>query len=63
VAKVVPITVAAGSQPESDFRLIGAYRERMRWDEDAFDPMTDEELAELGFDCLLEGNLVSSPAK
>jgi prevent-host-death family protein len=60
VAKIVPI-----EQPDkekSPFRLMGAYRGRMRWDEDAFDPMTDEELVECGLGYMLDVPLVPPPA-
>jgi len=55
VAKIVPINDPAVS--ESPFRLMGAYRGRMRWDEDAFDPMTDEELREAGLGYMLDAPL------
>jgi prevent-host-death family protein len=63
VAKIVPIT---GPEPEAEklpFRLIGAYRGKISWDDDAFDPLTDEQLKEYGFDALLEGDLVPPPEK
>jgi len=59
VAKVVPINEA----PAHKRKLAGLYRGRVTFDDKALDPLTDAELAELGFDCLLEGDLVSSPAK
>jgi hypothetical protein len=45
------------------FRLAGAYRGKMRWDEDAFDPMTDEELAECGWGWMLDAPLVPPPSE
>jgi prevent-host-death family protein len=59
VARVVPINVA----PAPRRKLAGRYRGRVTFDDKALDPLTDEQLAELGFGCLLEGELVSSPAK
>jgi prevent-host-death family protein len=61
VANLVPIEQANTEKPP--FRLIGAYRGRMRFDDNAFDPLTDEELAEHGFDALLEGKLVTPSSK
>jgi prevent-host-death family protein len=61
VAKLVPI-----DQPNAEklpFRLIGAYRGRIHVDDSAFDPLTDEELAEYGFDALLDGELVPPSGK
>jgi prevent-host-death family protein len=56
VAKIVPIEeVPAQVLP---FRLIGAYRNLISWDDDAFDPMTDAELAETGFGYMLDVPLV-----
>jgi prevent-host-death family protein len=57
VAKIVPISVA----PAPKRQLAGLYRGRVTFDEKALDPLTDEELAELGFDCMLEGKLVPAP--
>ena len=59
VAKIVPINT-----PPADKRhLAGAYRGRIHWEEGAFDPMTDKELVEYGFDALLGGDLVPPPAE
>ena len=58
VAKIVPIDEAASNLPDPSFRLAGAYRGRMRWDEDAFDPMTDDELLECGWGWMLDAPLV-----
>jgi prevent-host-death family protein len=66
VAKIVPIDQPAADQPEPNFRLAGAYRGRMRWDEDTFDPMTDEELVKCGWGYMLDAPLVlpaDSPSK
>jgi prevent-host-death family protein len=59
VAKIVPIAVA----PAPKRKLAGLYRGRVTFNDKALEPLTDEELSELGFDCMLEGELFSSPAK
>jgi hypothetical protein len=41
--------------------LAGAYRGLIHWDEDAFDPMTDEELVECGLGYMLDAPLVRPP--
>jgi prevent-host-death family protein len=56
VAKIVPIDPPAAEK--LPFRLIGAYRGRIHFDDSAFNPLTDQELHEYGFDALLEGDLV-----
>ena len=61
VAKIVPINEPAA--PKAPFRLMGAYRGRMSWDEDAFDPMTDEELVECGLGYMLDAPLVPAPVE
>jgi prevent-host-death family protein len=55
VARVVPIN----EPPELKlpFRLMGAFEGKIRWDEDAFDPMTDKELAESGWGWMLDAPL------
>jgi hypothetical protein len=35
----------------------------MHWDEDAFDPMTDEELVECGWGYMQDAPLVAPPAE
>ena len=57
VAKIVAIEEP--KKQETPFRLLGAYRGRMRWDEDAFDPITDKELVECGWGWMLDAPLVS----
>jgi prevent-host-death family protein len=57
VAKVVAINEPA-TNPEPPFRLAGAYRGKMQWDENAFDPMTDEELVDCGWGWMLDAPLV-----
>jgi prevent-host-death family protein len=63
VAKLVAIDEKAADAPEKNFRLIGAYRGKISWDEDAFDPMTDRELTESGFGYMLDAPLVPRPDK
>ncbi len=62
VAKIVPISEAPANQQEPNFRLAGAYRGRMHWDEDAFEPMSDAELVECGLGYMLDAPLVPPPA-
>jgi prevent-host-death family protein len=59
VAKIVPIDPPA--EEKLPFRLIGAFRGKIHYDDSVFDPLTDEQLAEYGFDVLLDGPLISSP--
>jgi prevent-host-death family protein len=59
VAKVVAINEPAESK--LPFRLMGAYRGQMSWTEDAFDPMTDEELVECGWGYMLDAPLIPPP--
>lgn len=59
VAKIVPIPGSRSSRRE----LAGAYRGMVQFDDKAFDPLSDNDLAELGFDALLDGELVPLPAK
>jgi prevent-host-death family protein len=61
VAKIVPIDQP--SAPKLPFRLMGAFAGKIRWDEDAFDPMTDEELVECGWGWMLDAPLVSQPSE
>jgi prevent-host-death family protein len=61
VAKIVAIDPPA--KPAVPFRLLGAYRGKIHFDDSVFDPLTDEELAEYGFGDLLEGDLVPPPRK
>lgn len=59
VAKIVPILGSKSSRRE----LAGAYRGMVQYDDKAFAPLSDNELAELGFDALLDGELVPPPAR
>ena len=43
--------------------LAGAYAKDMHWDDDAFDPMTDEELIQCGLGYLLDVPIVATPHK
>ncbi|MGD0829560.1 MAG: type II toxin-antitoxin system prevent-host-death family antitoxin [Terracidiphilus sp.] len=61
VAKVVAINEPTNI-PDLPFRLAGAYRGKMHWDENAFDPMTDEELVDCGWGWMLDAPLVPSPS-
>jgi prevent-host-death family protein len=56
VAKIVPINEPP--EPNLPFRLIGAFAGQIHYDEDAFDPMTDEELVECGWGWMLDAPLV-----
>ncbi len=53
VAKVVPIQAPAFSRSA----LAGSYRGKLSWTEDAFDPLTDAELHEMGLDYLADAPL------
>lgn len=63
VAKLVAINETAADKPAQRFRLMGAYRGKISWDEDAFAPMTDQELIESGFGYMLDAPLVPRPDK
>jgi prevent-host-death family protein len=63
VARIVPINSPSASGPEPNFRLLGEFRGKIRWDEDAFDPMTDEELVECGWGYMLDAPLAPSPVE
>jgi prevent-host-death family protein len=56
VAKIVPV-----DSTFSRASLAGAYAKDAHWDDDAFDPMTDEELIQSGFGYLVDIPLVSPP--
>jgi len=60
IAKIVAIQPPA-PEPEVPFRLAGAYRGKISWTPDAFNPMTDEELVECGLGYMLDAPLVSAP--
>lgn len=50
-------------KPEVPFRLLGAYRGKISWSEDAFAPVSDSELREMGMDYLADAPLVRSVEK
>jgi prevent-host-death family protein len=54
VAKIV-----AAESTFSRKSLAGAYAKETHWDDDAFDPMTDEELIQSGLGYLLDAPLVA----
>lgn len=58
VAKIVPIQAVSSRK-----QLAGAYARPVRFDNDAFDPMTDEELIQCGLGYLLEAPLVPKPGE
>lgn len=59
--------ITAVEQPESPIAgrrsLMGAYRREISWDDDAFAPLSDEELREMGMDYLADAPLVPPPGK
>jgi prevent-host-death family protein len=59
VAKIVPINEPSADGPGPNFRLIGAYAGQISWDEDAFEPMTGQELIESGLGYMLDAALTS----
>ena len=61
VARIVAIDEPAA--PKLPFRLMGAFAGKIHWDEDAFDPMTDEELVECGWGWMLDAPLVPPPSE
>jgi prevent-host-death family protein len=61
VAKLVPVDPPPATAVP--FRMMGAFRGKVRADAHAFDPLTDEELVELGFGVMLDGELVPPPQK
>jgi antitoxin (DNA-binding transcriptional repressor) of toxin-antitoxin stability system len=48
---------------EVPFRLLGAYRDKISWSDDAFAPLADRELREMGMDYLADAPLIPIPAK
>jgi prevent-host-death family protein len=60
VAKIVPIEPPA-PKPELPFRLAGAYEGQITWTDDAFDPMTDQELIDSGWGYMVDAPLVAPP--
>ena len=60
VAKITSVEPQA--KPDVPFRLMGAYP-GISWTPDAFNPLTDEELIEMGFDYLVDVPLSPIPEK
>ena len=60
VAKISAIQPPA--KPNVPFRLMGSYP-GISWTPDAFDPVTDEELIEMGFDYLVDVPLTPMPER
>ena|SRR5208283_6101678 len=60
VARIV--AVEEPKKQETPFRLLGAYRGKIQFDDRAFAPATDEDLIEMGFDYLVDAPLVPPPA-
>ena len=58
VAKIVAIDSTFSRKS-----LAGAYAKDVHWDDDAFDPMTDEELIQSGLGYLVDVPLVPLPEK
>ena len=61
IAKIVAIKPPE-PEPELPFRLLGAYRGKVSWAPDAFEPMSEEELIECGLGYMLDAPLVSASA-
>jgi prevent-host-death family protein len=59
VARIVP--VEESNKQELPFRLLGAYRGKIQFDDSAFAPASDEELREMGFDDLADAPVVPLP--
>lgn len=60
VAKIV--AVDPEPQGASRFRLMGAYP-KLNWTDDAFEPLNDQELAEMGMGYLLDAPLIPAHEK
>jgi prevent-host-death family protein len=63
VAKIVSINETMAEKSAANFRLMGAFHGKISWDEDAFDPMTDQELVESGMGYMLDAPLAPPPGK
>ena len=57
VAKLVPL-----EEPKPLRRTPGGFEHLVHADDSVFDPLTDEQLVEYGFDIMLEGDLVKPGA-
>jgi len=66
VARIVAIDLPVPQPDDTDIlskrRLAGMFRGHITWDEDAFDPISDEELREWGMDYLADAPLVQPEA-
>ena len=62
-----PVAKISAIQPEPEaklpFRLLGAYRDKIHFDDSIFAPLSDEELREMGFDDLADTPIVPSAPK
>jgi prevent-host-death family protein len=58
VAKIVPVETSAPAK-----RIPGGFEGQVRCDDSAFDPLTDAELIELGFEFVQNGNPQSEAAE
>ena len=61
-SKPVAKVVAINEVPLTKRKISGLFEGMMEYDDKVFDPMTDEELVEYGFDCMLDGELVPPSA-
>lgn len=61
VARIIAVE-QPGQPAKLPFRLMGAFPE-ISWAPDAFGPLSDEELREMGFDDLADAPLVPPPGK
>jgi prevent-host-death family protein len=63
VARIVAIDGPPANRTDEDVlsrrRLVGMYSGQITWTEDAFDPITDDELREWGMDYLADAPLVN----
>jgi len=55
------VAVEEPKKQEVPFRLLGAYRGKIQFDDSVFAPATNEDLVEMGFDFLVDAPLVSPP--
>jgi len=59
VARIVPIEPPP--EEKLPFRLLGAYRGKISWTEDALAPLTDQELTEMGWGYMTEAPPLEKP--
>ena len=62
VARIVAVEPPV-ARAELPFRLLGAFRGKIQFEENAFAPATDEDLIEMGFDDLVDAPLVAPPPR